>query len=31
MKSGFIPKERAPDELIKGTEKDPSRAGAAAL
>jgi 5-methyltetrahydrofolate--homocysteine methyltransferase len=25
MKSGFIPKDRAPDELIKGTEKDPSR------
>jgi 5-methyltetrahydrofolate--homocysteine methyltransferase len=31
MKSGFIPKDRSPDELIKGTEKDPSRAGAAAL
>ena len=31
MKSGFIPKDRAPDELIKGTEKDPSRTGAAAL
>ncbi|MGH2945770.1 MAG: methionine synthase [Solirubrobacteraceae bacterium] len=30
MKSGFIPKERAPDEVIKGTEKDPSRAGAPA-
>ena len=29
MKSGFIPKKKAPDELIKGTEKDPSRAGAA--
>jgi 5-methyltetrahydrofolate--homocysteine methyltransferase len=25
MKSGFIPKDRAPDEVIKGTEKDPSR------
>ena len=24
MKSGFIPKEKAPDELIKGTEKDPA-------
>ena len=30
MKSGFIPKQKAPDEVIKGTEKDPSRAGAAA-
>ena len=29
MKSGFIPKDKAPDELIKGTEKDPSRAAAA--
>ena len=27
MKSGFIPKEKAPDEIIKGSEKDPSRAG----
>jgi hypothetical protein len=26
MKSGFIPKDKAPDELIKGTEKDPTRA-----
>lgn len=25
MKSGFIPKKKAPDEVIKGTEKDPSR------
>ena len=25
MKSGFIPKDRAPDEVIKGTEKDPRR------
>jgi hypothetical protein len=25
MKSGFIPKEKAPDEVIRGTEKDPSR------
>jgi 5-methyltetrahydrofolate--homocysteine methyltransferase len=25
MKSGFIPKDKAPDEVIKGTEKDPSR------
>ena len=31
MKSGFIPKKKAPDELIKGTEKDPSRTGAAAV
>jgi 5-methyltetrahydrofolate--homocysteine methyltransferase len=23
MKSGFIPKEKAPDEVIKGTDKDP--------
>jgi 5-methyltetrahydrofolate--homocysteine methyltransferase len=30
MKSGFIPKDKAPDEIIKGTEKDPSRVGAAA-
>jgi len=30
MKSGFIPKQKAPDELIKGTEKDPSLAGAPA-
>jgi 5-methyltetrahydrofolate--homocysteine methyltransferase len=29
MKSGFIPKEKAPDEVIKGTEKDPSRAAVA--
>jgi 5-methyltetrahydrofolate--homocysteine methyltransferase len=28
MKSGFIPKKRVPDELIKGTEKDPSRSAA---
>src|SRR3954465_8596625 len=28
MKSGFIPKDKAPDELIKGTEKDPRRGGA---
>jgi 5-methyltetrahydrofolate--homocysteine methyltransferase len=27
MKSGFIPKQKAPDEVIKGTEKDPSRTG----
>ena len=26
MKSGFIPKDKAPDEVIKGSEKDPSRA-----
>ena len=25
MKSGFIPKQKAPDEVIKGTEKDPRR------
>jgi 5-methyltetrahydrofolate--homocysteine methyltransferase len=30
MKSGFIPKEKAPDELIKGTEKDPRRGAAVA-
>jgi 5-methyltetrahydrofolate--homocysteine methyltransferase len=30
MKSGFIPKQKAPDEVIKGTEKDPSRTGVAA-
>ena len=30
MKSGFIPKQKAPDEVIKGTEKDPSRAGVTA-
>jgi 5-methyltetrahydrofolate--homocysteine methyltransferase len=30
MKSGFIPKQRAHDELIKGTDKDPSRAAVAA-
>ena len=30
MKSGFIPKRKAPDEIIKGTDKDPSRAGAPA-
>ncbi len=30
MKSGFIPKKKAPDEIIKGTEKDPSRAGVTA-
>ena len=30
MKSGFIPKQKAPDEIIKGTEKDPSRAGVTA-
>ena len=23
MKSGFIPKQKAPDEVIKGTDKDP--------
>jgi 5-methyltetrahydrofolate--homocysteine methyltransferase len=28
MKSGFIPKEKAPDEVIKGSEKDPRRSGA---
>jgi 5-methyltetrahydrofolate--homocysteine methyltransferase len=27
MKSGFIPKKKAPDEIIKGSDKDPSRAG----
>jgi 5-methyltetrahydrofolate--homocysteine methyltransferase len=30
MKSGFIPKDRAPDEVIRGTEKDPTRAAAPA-
>ena len=30
MKSGFIPKQKAPDELIKGTDKDPTLARAAA-
>ncbi len=30
MKSGFIPKKKAPDEIIKGTEKDPSRTGVTA-
>jgi 5-methyltetrahydrofolate--homocysteine methyltransferase len=25
MKSGFLPKDRAPDEIIAGTEKDPTR------
>jgi hypothetical protein len=29
MKSGFIPKKKAPDEIIKGSERDPSRGGAA--
>jgi hypothetical protein len=24
MKSGFLPKDRSPDELIAGTAKDPS-------
>src|SRR4051812_31352512 len=28
MKSGFIPKDRSPDEVIKGSEKDPRRGGA---
>jgi 5-methyltetrahydrofolate--homocysteine methyltransferase len=28
MKSGFIPKDKAPDEVIKGSEKDPRRGGA---
>jgi 5-methyltetrahydrofolate--homocysteine methyltransferase len=28
MKSGFIPKQKAPDEVIKGSEKDPRRSGA---
>jgi len=31
MKSGFIPKESAPDEVIAGTEKDPTLADAVAL
>jgi 5-methyltetrahydrofolate--homocysteine methyltransferase len=26
MKSGFIPKQKAPDDIIKGSERDPSRA-----
>jgi 5-methyltetrahydrofolate--homocysteine methyltransferase len=30
MKSGFIPKDKAPDEIIKGSEKDPSRGAAVA-
>ena len=29
MKSGFIPKQKAPDEVIKGSEKDPRRSRAA--
>jgi len=28
MKSGFIPRKKAPDEVIKGTEKDPTVAAA---
>jgi len=31
MKSGFIPKDSAPDEIIAGTEKDPTLAEATAL